>query len=461
VKRLFIGVLLVLPVFAYGQGPAAKLAIPTSSSERAAYTVRANDPDPFQDGPRLPAARIGTITSARIGEGPENASAEERYNWGAPSSRDRKTTPASRSRDRTTNRDDEYDSYNDNDRRGARLRDPAEGQLTFGKRRGGPPPYPNDPPPYMADPALADAPPWWPNRERDLADLRDQLPAFGEPDRDRLAFQSDCAFDSFSSPITNPFLAEDPRSLTELRPIYMYQRIPSGHYYYQGGNIQFFGGQARVAFTERFSVVLHKLGGISINPSANAVEPGGSGFAEIWLGPKFVFWRVPESQTLASAGIQFQLPMGSLDVFQNTGSVALVPYLSIGRRMAETDYGTFYLINVAGYHLGTDDMRSDYFYNSFHLDLDYGDYHRFYPTIEVNWFHYTTNGLQRPHLFFEGRDLANIGATASGQNHISIAPGFRYRFTETLQIGVAAEFGVVGANSLNRFRLGLDLIWRY
>src|SRR5262249_25617678 len=40
------------------------------------------------------------------------------------------------------------------------------------------------------------------------------------------AFQSDHCFDQFISPVTNPFLFEDPRSLTEVRPIFMYQRIP-------------------------------------------------------------------------------------------------------------------------------------------------------------------------------------------------------------------------------------------
>ena len=35
-------------------------------------------------------------------------------------------------------------------------------------------------------------------------------------------FKSDHVFDGFISPVTNPFLFEDPRSLTEVRPIFMY-----------------------------------------------------------------------------------------------------------------------------------------------------------------------------------------------------------------------------------------------
>lgn len=225
--------------------------------------------------------------------------------------------------------------------------------------------------------------------------------------------------------------------------------------------MQFLGTQARVAFTDRFSVVMHKMGWTSINPGSGPFATGGSGFSELWLSPKFTFWRVPDTQTLASFGLQFQLPLGSTDAFQDTGTFGMVPYLSIGRRLGESSFGTFHLINVAGIHIGTDDRRSDYFFNSLHLDLDSGDQHRFYPTFEVNWFLYTSDGTERPALAFEGRDLANIGGSASSRNYLSIAPGFRYRFTDYLQMGFAAEFGIIGSNDLTRFRLGVDLIWRY
>ena len=441
-QRLIAGIILASALPICAQVPAARLGVPDRP-----LTVRANDPDPFMDGPRLPAARLGAIAPGKVGEGPDRVSAEERYNWGVPRERDRKATPASRTRER--DRDDDTDS------RGARLRNPAPVRPVSNNRgrdddAPGPAPAPGPPPT------------WWPERGRDLEDLRDQFPAFGDQgDRDRLAFQSDCAFDNFSSPITNPFLAEDPRSLTELRPIYLYQSIPGSHYYYGGGNMQFLGTQARVAFTERFSVVLHKLGRLSINPGDSVIASGGSGVAELWMSPKFTFWRAPDTQTIAAAGLQFQLPLGSSSAFQDTGTLGLVPYLSIGRRLGETDYGTFHLINVAGYHFGTNDKRSDYFFDSLHLDLDSGNQHRFYPTLELNWFRYTTNGTERPALLFEGRDLANIGGSADGKNYVSIAPGFRYRFTEALQIGIVAEFGIVGSNDLNRFRLGVDLIWRY
>ena len=186
--------------------------------------------NPANDDRPPPAAQLGTVSTGRIGEAPDDASPEEKYNWGVPR-RNTTATPASRTRDTNRNSDDEgYDG------RGAKLRTP--GRLTGGRSGDDfdpPPPVPPPPGGSAGDPG------WWPGRRRDLDDLRNQFPAFGETDRDRLAFQSDCAFDNFSSPITNPFLAEDPRSLTELHPLYLYQGIPSGQYLYRGGHLSFLG----------------------------------------------------------------------------------------------------------------------------------------------------------------------------------------------------------------------------
>ena len=437
--RLVVGVVLAAAGPLLAQVPAARLGAPAVPHTAA----RANDPDPPRNDGPLPAARLGVITSARIGEGPDDSSAEERYNWGTPRPRGgTRATPVSRNRDSDRYRDDEDD-------RGARGR--GRGRLT--QDRG----IIDDG--YDAGPG--GGPAWWPSRERDLADLRGQFPTFGQPDRDRLAFQSDTAFNCMISPITNPFLAEDPRALTELRPIFLYQTIPSDNQIYRGGSAIFYGGQARAAFTDRFSMVLHKVGGLSINPGSGSLDSGGAGLAEIWLGPKFAFWRNPDTQTIAAFGMQFQLPFGSGSVFQDTGGLALVPYVSVGTEIGRTVGGTVRMINVTGYHLGTDDRRSDYFFNTLHLNLDAADARTFYPVLELSWFHYTTNGLERPHLRFEGRDLANIGASAVGRDIVTIAPGFRYRFTDNLTTGVGAEFPIVGSRDLLRFRLTLDFIWRY
>src|SRR5262245_20247467 len=59
-------------------------------------------------------------------------------------------------------------------------------------------------------------------------------------------FQSDHCFDRFISPVSNPFFFEDPRALTELRPIFIYQHIPGSNPLFHGGSFEGFFLQGRL-----------------------------------------------------------------------------------------------------------------------------------------------------------------------------------------------------------------------
>src|SRR5262249_50261327 len=189
----------------------------------------------------------------------------------------------------------------------------------------------------------------------------------------RSLFQSDHAFDSFISPVSNPFLFEDPRSLTEVRPIFMYQSAPSKNWVFRGGNAEFFGLQARVALTEQFSIVMNKLGFVGLQPNGNDLTGdfhNRTGFAEIDIGPKFTFLRNDHTGILGAFGLTFQIPAGDHSVFQDTGSLSLVPYFSFGQSFWHTCYGNFNALGTAGYSFATDDKRSEYLFLSLHLDYD-------------------------------------------------------------------------------------------
>jgi hypothetical protein len=279
----------------------------------------------------------------------------------------------------------------------------------------------------------------------------------------RTLFQSDHAFDGFISPVTNPFYFEDPRSLTEVRPLFIYQGAPTGNPIFHGGDIEYVGLQARLAFTDCFSITLTKLGEVWIEPhNANAAFQDHAGFADIILGPKYTFLRSDATGTLGAVGLNFDIPAGSRQVLENTGSLTLEPYLSMGQRFCPTSYGTFHALGTIGYNASVDSQRSDNFFTSLHLDFDYGNLHKIYPFLEMNWFYYTSNGKAQP-INFEGRDLFNFGAQhISGHNEISLAPGIRFKLNECFQMGFAAEFPLNNASrSLMDYRLMLDLIFRY
>jgi len=267
--------------------------------------------------------------------------------------------------------------------------------------------------------------------------------------------RSDQSFRDFISPVSNPAYFEDPRSLTELRPIFMFLKSPSDNPLMTGGRSFIFNLQGRVSINDRWSIVLHRLGFAKVDPGDGALGgfSGGTGLTDLQIGTKYTFYRDDRSNTLAAAGVSFEIPVGSDSVLAGTGA-GMTPYLSFGQGL-----GDFHFLASAGYRLGFTDATSDFVFTSLHLD--YGFFKRIYPLVELNWYHYTANGTARP-VNFEGTDLFNLGATdVAGRNYLTVALGLRLRITEGLQTGIAYETALVGTNGQERYRIIFDLIFRY
>ncbi len=277
---------------------------------------------------------------------------------------------------------------------------------------------------------------------------------------DRL-FASDHAFDTFASPVSNPFLFEDPRSLTEIKPLFLYQNIPGGTQFLNGGNMGFLGVQGRLAFTDRLSLVVHKFGGQGLQPSGSSIFDGSTGFAEVWLGPKYTFLRDTENGAIMAGGLQFQIPIGDSSVAQNTGSLSLVPYFSYAQNFLRSRSGSFNGIIGTGYSFSTNSQRSDYYYLSAHLDYDVMNKHRFYPLLEMNWLYNTTNGTSRPFFPFEGRDMINFGSSARNTGLLTGAIGGRVKITQAISIGGTFEIPFAGSRGLFDNRWTIDMTWRF
>jgi hypothetical protein len=279
----------------------------------------------------------------------------------------------------------------------------------------------------------------------------------------RCCLQSDTAFPQFISPVSNPFFFEDPRALTELRPVYIFQDTSHRTPFFAGGNVDYLGLQGRVAITDRLSLVMSRLGWIWTEiREPNEEFQSHTGFSEIQIGPKVTVIRNDCSGTLLALGWYFEIPSGPHKVFQDTGTLSMAPYLSFGQNFLKSGWGSFNFLNTTGYSFSTTDRRSEFFYSSFHLDYDVANLHRVYPLIELNWFQYTGGGNAQPPIGFEGRDLFNFGTPeVSGHSDWSLALGVRYKFSEHYQLGFAAEFPLAGSHDLNEFRLTADMIFRY
>jgi hypothetical protein len=279
----------------------------------------------------------------------------------------------------------------------------------------------------------------------------------------RNPFQSDHAFDIFASPVTNPFYFQDPRSLTQIKPLFLYQQVPGRNPAFLGGDIWWAGVTGSVAINDMISVVINKLGFIGFHPETTAYGINrASGFSEFSFGPQFTFFRCESTKTVLAAGLLFDLAVGSNDLQQSNGDLSLVPYFSAAQNFGKTDYGSFNNMTTLGYSFSTDHERNDFFYWSNHIDFDVMNLNKIFPMVELNWFHTTNNGNSKRFFGFDGSDLVNFGAGgAAGLNDLSIAVGARYKFTEWLQAGAAIEFPLVNQRDLLDYRLVFDVIIRY
>lgn len=282
-------------------------------------------------------------------------------------------------------------------------------------------------------------------------------------------FQSDHCFDYFASPVTNPFLFEDPRALTELKPLFIYAGAPSTNPIFKGGNAEFYGIQARWAITDRLSLVMNELGFITLNPFNPGAGPPGefsqnTGFAQVELTPKYTFLRSEEWRTVMAGGMIFQIPAGSPKVFQNTGTLSLVPFLSAAKNFClPAGWGSTNVMATTGYSFAVDNQRSEFYYLSLHWDYNIANTNRLYPFLEMNWFHYTCGGnANTPGFGFEGLDLANFGSkNVGGRDFLGIAPGMRFKLNEHIQFGGAVMWPLLKQKEINDYTFVLDIIFRY
>jgi hypothetical protein len=243
----------------------------------------------------------------------------------------------------------------------------------------------------------------------------------------------------------------------------MIQGTPSGNPGFHGGEIEYLGLQGRLAVTERLSFVMSEFGLIWIEPHHSDYGfEAHDGISELRIGPKYTFYRCENTGTIAAGGVNFNIPIGPHKVFQDTGTLSIEPYISVGQNIGKNlRFGSFNILDTLGYSFATDSQRSDFIFNSLHLDFDYGNFHKIYPMIEFNWFHYTAAGSAQD-LGFEGRDLINFGSSGvSGHDSFSMALGARFKFNECLQTGAAIEFPISGNRDLLDYRVTFDLIFRY
>jgi hypothetical protein len=268
-------------------------------------------------------------------------------------------------------------------------------------------------------------------------------------------FESDPAFPGFVGPISNPFLSKDPRSLTELRLVFLNNEIPTGRPL-GGGNFQVIGLQARVALTERLTFIADKSGYAWIHPSGDFSDS--EGFLNVAAGLRYLLVRDVASQFLWSVGAQFEPQTGSGQVYQNQGDGVMTAWTTMGKQFGDR----WHLIGTVGYQFPIEgDQNSRFFYTSVHLDRRFCSC--LYPLAELNWFHYSQGGDSGlPPSFGEGDGLINLGTNGVGGNDlVTAAVGLKATIGCHLETGAVYEFPITGRKDLIDNRVIFEVIVRY
>jgi hypothetical protein len=259
---------------------------------------------------------------------------------------------------------------------------------------------------------------------------------------------SDHCFDRFISPLSNPFYFEDPRSLSEVRGMFIDNDLPRS----LGGNdAQVWAGQFRARVTDRVSIIAPRLGYIEVNqPEAP------NGFMSTPIGLKYNLYRDPAEQRLLSIGTTYFIP-GEEDAFSNFGDGDFHFFLSGGTEIF--DYGHW--ISGTGFRIPTDhNWGTQMWYWSNQWDYEVVD--NWYGLVGVNWFHWLNSGGIGADIPITGLDLLDLPASGvAGKDVVTGVVGGKWKPGRHVEIGAGYEFPMTSRTDLLDDRFYADLIFRF
>lgn len=259
-------------------------------------------------------------------------------------------------------------------------------------------------------------------------------------------------------PLTNPIFNETPYITTEARAFYFYNKIPND-FVTDGGHINLVALQLRLAITERLAFIATKDG--YVDAYFDEVLDDEDGFANIALGFKYAVISEPETESLLTLGLRYEIPIQDLDSkgieFQGDGDGFLNPFIT-GTRT----FGDFGLQASLGANMA---LRPSEDTSILHYSLhaDYEALPGLFPIFEVNGYTALNNGNRSKGAIsqLDGLDVLNFGSK-DRDTTVMLGGGLRYRFNDNIQIGAGAETPITeDDNTITEYRVYFDLVFNY
>ena len=270
-------------------------------------------------------------------------------------------------------------------------------------------------------------------------------------DRQRILgmLPSDHCFDRFVSPLSNPFFFEDPRSLTEIRGIFIENGWPNS---LSGGDAQVWAAQFRGRVTDRLSFIVPRVGYLQVNRAGGGVPIG---YLSTPVGFKYNLVRDVDRQFLVSGGITYFIK-GSDGALANFGDGDFNFYLSAGKEIFDKGHW----LSATGFRIPADSTwGTQMWYWSNQWDYEVVDH--IYGLFGINWFHWMKSG-NFSGIPFAGLDLMNPPtAGVAGTNVASALVGVKYKPSRHMELGAGFEFPLTERADILRNRLYVDAILRY
>lgn len=271
--------------------------------------------------------------------------------------------------------------------------------------------------------------------------------------------------------VSNPLFNETPYITTEARPIYVRHSASPQASTLFGADINVVAVQLRLALTDNLGIIATKDGYTWIDwdgtTNSNGVKDT-EGFNNLAFGLKYAFHNNVENQSIATAGIKYEPPSGSIHI-----DTALAhPLDNVDLSGAGDGFVNFFLTGAKRYKkLGLQasggvnvaiDGDHDSSLIHYTLHADYEVHENVFPMISLNGFT-VYDEANRPGLTnnlvsgFEVTDLANIGCSIDCGTVLTAAGGIRFRAMDNILLGIGAEKSI-GREDLFDWRGYFDMV---
>lgn len=258
-------------------------------------------------------------------------------------------------------------------------------------------------------------------------------------------------FECFYDPVGSPLYFEKPFNDTSVKLLYLHHEFGSDSVL-QGGDLDVYAVQVRLALTERLGFIATKDGYSDLNADA---LPQDEGWNDVAFGLKYAFYVDRESDMVATFGGRYMMGNGDAQVLQG-GVQEFSPFISIAK-----GWDKFHLIGNLTDRIPLDNDKGN---NVLQWDIhaDYEVLDGVAPMLEIHGLHYLDDGTRTP-LSIGGADYSNLGSTnVSGSTVIWAGAGARAKLSPHLSVGATYEYPLTNKDADifgSRVTVDVTLVW--